>query len=36
MNFHGILVPLVTPFHDDLTLNVSALAELTENLLSGV
>ncbi|MEX9909882.1 4-hydroxy-tetrahydrodipicolinate synthase [Providencia huaxiensis] len=33
MNFHGILVPLVTPFHDDLTLNISALAELTEKLI---
>lgn len=37
MNFHGILVPLVTPFHDDLSLNITALAELTEKLIaSGV
>ena len=37
MNFHGILVPIVTPFHDDLSLNISALAELTEKLIeSGV
>ncbi|MGG4607547.1 4-hydroxy-tetrahydrodipicolinate synthase [Providencia sp. Me31A] len=34
MNFHGILVPLVTPFHDDLSLNISGLAELTEALIS--
>ncbi|MGJ3352341.1 4-hydroxy-tetrahydrodipicolinate synthase [Providencia sp. Je.9.19] len=37
MNFHGILVPIVTPFHDDLSLNISGLAELTEKLIdSGV
>ncbi|HEM8138081.1 TPA: dihydrodipicolinate synthase family protein [Providencia rettgeri] len=34
MNFHGILVPLVTPFHDDLSLNISGLAELTEQLIA--
>lgn len=34
MNFHGILVPLVTPFHDDLSLNISGLAVLTEELIS--
>ncbi|WP_353241847.1 4-hydroxy-tetrahydrodipicolinate synthase [Providencia sp.] len=33
MNFHGILVPLVTPFHDDYSLNISALADLTEKLI---
>ncbi|QCJ70282.1 4-hydroxy-tetrahydrodipicolinate synthase [Providencia heimbachae] len=33
MNFHGILVPIVTPFHNDLSLNIIALADLTEKLI---
>lgn len=30
MNFHGILVPLVTPFHDDNRLDVDTLTQLTQ------
>lgn len=33
MNFHGIIVPIVTPFHSDFSLNVSGLAQLTETLI---
>lgn len=34
MNFHGILVPIVTPFHDDFSLNITGLAQLTETLIA--
>ena len=37
MHFEGIYTPLVTPYHDDFSLNEPALAETVEHLIaSGV
>ena len=34
MRFEGIYTPLVTPYHDDFSLNEAALAETVEHLIS--
>ena len=33
MNFHGILVPIVTPFKQDLSLDVETLKQLTNTFI---
>ena len=34
MRFEGIYTPVVTPYHDDFTLNEAALAETVEHLIA--
>ena len=34
MQFEGIYTPLVTPYHDDFSLNEAALVETVEHLIA--